>query len=265
MYRAALGLIPRIACYKAARQFGVPLLLPFNLTLAVTGRCNSRCKTCNIWRAGHGDGLSLQQWEKILADIGRAPAWITISGGEPFLRKDFVELMKAVCRYTQPAITSIASNGVLTDKIEHDVREIRAFHEGELVVNLSVDGIGKRHDAIRGIKCFTKVVDTFKRLNALDGVTTGIHSVISRLNADEIPRIHAYFAKLGMRSFICEPAQNRWELHNLKQELAPTDAELEKVLGFLLDARGHAAGVPRVTRLLRLRTSASTETCTRAL
>ncbi len=32
------------------RSVGFPHLLPFNLTVSLTSRCNSRCATCNIWK-----------------------------------------------------------------------------------------------------------------------------------------------------------------------------------------------------------------------
>ena len=69
------------------------------LDLIITEQCNSRCKICSIWREGVNSRseLSLEDIKKLLdskclGDIG----CIDISGGEPFLRQDLVEIVKLV-------------------------------------------------------------------------------------------------------------------------------------------------------------------------
>ncbi|MCP4534768.1 MAG: radical SAM protein, partial [Delftia sp.] len=64
-----------------------------NLTLSLTYRCNSRCATCNVWKR-EADELTLDEWERVLRSLGHTPYWITVSGGEPLLRPDAVEIIR---------------------------------------------------------------------------------------------------------------------------------------------------------------------------
>ena len=61
--------------------------------LAVTYRCNARCKSCDVWKlpqGGEGE-LSPEEFE-LLPDTLRN---INVSGGEPFMRPDLAEVVAA--------------------------------------------------------------------------------------------------------------------------------------------------------------------------
>jgi len=246
-----LKLVPRIAAGNSARYFGKPLTRPFNLTLSVTGRCNSKCRTCNIWKEKPEKELSTWEWSKILESIGRAPVWMTISGGEPFLRQDLPELMKIIAELNQPDIVTIATNGIMTEKIKSDIQDIMSFYKGQLVVNLSVDHVAEKHNDLRGVNCFDKVMDTFHALKTFHGLNVGIHTVISRYNAGDIEDIIQWVEELNPDSFVCQLAENRGELQNMGMDVAPRRNELEKVLGMLQKRRRKSLGVPRIAENLR--------------
>ena len=118
-----LELIPKIIVYKLFRNFGFPKILPMNYTISLLYTCNSRCKTCNIYKK-KADNLNTGEYKKIFKKIGKSPYWITLSGGEPFLRNDIVEVCKIIYRYSKPGIINIPSNGILTNKIVQDVKKI---------------------------------------------------------------------------------------------------------------------------------------------
>src|SRR2546425_339975 len=79
---STVGILARIPLFKLYRKFGWPQLLPLNLTLSPSPKCNSRCLTCNIWMKRENE-LTIEEWDKVLASLGQAPYWFTISGGEP--------------------------------------------------------------------------------------------------------------------------------------------------------------------------------------
>jgi len=43
-------ILPKVFMYKAARAGLTRPVGPMTLTFSVTNRCNSRCKSCNIWQ-----------------------------------------------------------------------------------------------------------------------------------------------------------------------------------------------------------------------
>ena len=110
-----LEVLPQIAKMQASYALGKPLALPLNLTISVSYRCNSRCKTCNVWQRPNDD-FTIEEYDKTFASIGRDPYWFTFSGGEPTLRKDLPEMVEAAYRHCRPGIINIPTNGI-QDKI----------------------------------------------------------------------------------------------------------------------------------------------------
>ncbi len=69
------------------------LARPLNVMLAVTDRCNSRCRYCNIPGRGHPDETT-EQLLKLIDEIAAAGAVrLGLWGGEPLLRDDIGELV----------------------------------------------------------------------------------------------------------------------------------------------------------------------------
>ena len=65
-------LINKLLNYKLYKFFRFPKTFPMNLTLGLSYKCNSKCKTCNIWRKkDFSQELSLSEFEKIFKNIGK--------------------------------------------------------------------------------------------------------------------------------------------------------------------------------------------------
>lgn len=244
--------------YKLSRRFGRPRMRPVNLTVSLTYRCNSRCRTCRVYERESLD-LTLDEYGKIFRSIGRSPYWITLSGGEPFLRPDIAEICALAWSHCRPKIITIPTNGLLTDRIVDGVRRIRSSCPGtKLIVNLSIDAVGDRHDEIRGVKgAFGRVIETYRGLRTLgDGnLTLGFHTVISRFNAAEIPAIYEELGKYRPDSYITEIAEQRTELLTVREDIAPTPAEYAAAVDFIAAdmKRWEMKGIARVTRAFRER------------
>jgi len=94
---------------------------------------------------------------------------LIITGGEPYLREDIDKIVKIFYKNTKIPIISIPSNGFFKDRM---VEKIRSMMEScpELVLNqlISLDGLYKEHDKIRGVNgCFDKAIETIKALKEL--------------------------------------------------------------------------------------------------
>src|SRR5207247_544136 len=78
--------------------------------------------------------------------------WVDLTGGEPWLRKDFVDICEALltsCRHL--VLLHYPTNGYLTDKIVAGTKEIRRMGGAKLIVTISTDGDEAMHDEIRGV------------------------------------------------------------------------------------------------------------------
>ena len=240
-----LAQVTRVPLYNLARLTGHVPPLPLNLTFSVSYRCNSTCRTCNVWRKRVRD-LTLDEYEQVFNKLGRSPYWLTFSGGEPFLRPDLIDIAVAACRLCQPGIVNIPTNGLLTDRIVNGVERLaRESPHTQIVLNLSLDGIGERHDAIRGVPGnYAKLVETYAGLRRIrsPNLTLGLHTVISRFNADEfLPLLRHVRQNLCPDSYITEVAEERVELDTVGLDITPSAEQYGQIVHHLVADIDHEA------------------------
>jgi len=238
-----------IPAYNLHRAIGWPAVHPFNLTISVTGRCNSKCKTCNMWKEKPKD-LSPKDWKAMLGSVGSGVQWVTVTGGEPFLRKDLRKLLVCISESLKPKIITIPTNGILTKKILMDVIYFKEKFSGHLIVNVSIDGDEKEHDCIRGVKCYKEAVKTVRQLKEM-GVTTGMHTVISKYNSEHFTEILDLAEEIKPDSFICQVAEERAELKTVGVDLTPKD--YSEIMDMLLTRKVMEQGISKTTQRLRRR------------
>ena len=252
-------IVPQVPKQIAFRRFGWPKQLPFSLVISVCYRCNSRCLTCNVWKK-EADELSLEEWEKVFAKIGRAPYYLTFSGGEPFLRRDIVELISLAYQRCRPRVITIPTNGLLYNAIPEQVEAIlKATPGAQVGINLSLDGLGSQHDEIRNVPgTWERAMRTYRALRALDypNLTLSIHTVISRFNVADIPTICQGLQVLEPDSYITEIAEERVELDTMGMgnTITPTPEEYAWAVDFLIEhLRGQRfRGLARFTQAFRI-------------
>ena len=175
-YQETLWLGLRIYRGLFLNFFGVrvPLFCGHKLTY----KCNLRCKMCPFWKRSSKDS-SIEQEKAILRQIyDSGVCAIMFEGGEPLLRKDLVEIL-AFSR-SLPLHTSLITNGTL---LESRIDEITPYINGAVYV--SIDGLEKTHDKIRGVSgCFKKAVEGI--MSSRGKVPVTINTTIMAENIHEI-------------------------------------------------------------------------------
>ena len=254
-----IKVLPEIPIARASYASGRVLRLPVNITVSGSYRCNSRCKTCNVWLLPNDD-LVLEEWDRVFQSLGRAPYWFTFSGGEPTLRKDLPEMVSSAYRHCRPGIINIPTNGIQHTVIPGRVeRVLEAAPKSEIIINLSLDGVGKRHDEIRGVRGnWSHALDTYAALRALKprykNLTVGVHTVISNFNVDAFPELCAYVQReLKPDSFITEIAEERVELDTVGLGITPTAEKYTVAIDALLESmrEQRLTGVAEVAQAFR--------------
>lgn len=146
--------------------------IPFYTIFYITSRCNARCAHCFNWRIVEDSDkrkeLTLEEIEKIAKNWGDMLI-LNLTGGEPYLRDDLAEIVGLFKKYTDVEIIAIPSNGFLTDKILETINKLlKNFPDLYFRFAFSVDGIGEKHDKIRGVPgAFDRVVKTVKEVKKL--------------------------------------------------------------------------------------------------
>jgi MoaA/NifB/PqqE/SkfB family radical SAM enzyme len=257
-----LELVPKIIAYNMFKRFNFPKVLPIFLTISVNDWCNSMCKTCNIWMNKSyekiKEELKLDEFQKIFKNYGKT-YWITITGGEPFLRNDLVEVVKTIYDNTYPKIMTIATNGTIPERIVSWTSQIlESCRRLKLIINTSLDGIGEQHDEIRGFKKnYERVVETINGLKSLNNprLIVGINSVISMFNVSNFSKIYYHIIQnLKPDSYIAEVAENRAKLYNMGIKITPEYDEYKNALIFLIKEfkNQNKSDIPDIIRNLRI-------------
>lgn len=166
---------------------------PIHLTVFVTGQCNLRCRHCFHWRevAEGVQGPSLENVRRLADSSARMGPllWVSLGGGEPFLRKDLVDVGSAFARHGLRHL-AIPTNGLLPDRAEAFAEELLARHPDlHVSISISFDGPPDVHDAIRdvpgGHARSMECVRQLKRLQErLPRLGVGVLVCVTRENQD---------------------------------------------------------------------------------
>jgi len=166
------------------------------LQLHITDRCNLRCVHC--YQGSFTDngppheGLLaiVEQFREFVVSCkghkykNGIRGHLTVTGGEPFLRPDFMELLQSFSADRGLCSFAILTNGTLID-------QAAASRLGKLkpsFVQVSLDGVKESHDRIRGPGAFAKAVSGV-RLLAKEGVRTFISFTAHSDNYQEFPSV----------------------------------------------------------------------------
>src|SRR4030065_2669527 len=190
----------------------VPLFCGHKLTY----NCNLRCTMCPFWKRSSKDS-DLEREKAILKKIYYSGVCgIALEGGEPLLRNDLIDIL-AFSR-SLPLHTSLITNGTL---LESRIDEISPYING--VIYVSLDGLEKTHDAIRGVGgCFRKAVRGISA--AEEKVAVTINTTIMAENLHEIEDIVKLAKELGARISVAVSH----EYCNAKAP-TPTTVEIAKI------------------------------------
>ncbi|MGC8479319.1 MAG: radical SAM/SPASM domain-containing protein [Candidatus Micrarchaeia archaeon] len=142
---------------------------PYKLTFSISYWCQSRCLTCNIWQIKPVNELTFEEIQNF-AKKNNFFKWIELTGGEPFLRKEIVEIVKTFRENCKDlTVLTMPTNSLCNhDMLENKLKEILELGIPKISITLSLDGHRELHDKIRGVNGnFDKVMDMAKRLHEL--------------------------------------------------------------------------------------------------
>lgn len=153
--------------------------LPRVLQFPVNDICNARCSMCRIWGNKREREITPAELRVILANpLFRQLQAIGFNGGEPTLRADLAELVRAAAQ-AAPALRGInlITNGWKPETVcarIAEVAEVCAVHALHFDVMVSIDGVGPVHDRVRGRPGF---FDAAVRVLDFACAHDGVHSV----------------------------------------------------------------------------------------
>jgi len=162
------------------------------VTLYVTERCNSRCRTCDYWRHGRND-LRLEDVRRLLPSLAELHTEVALlSGGEPLLNPDWApiaELLRAAGLKVWLLTAGLA--------LAKHVARVTALVDS---ITVSLDGTdAETYAAIRGLDAFDKVCQGI-RAAADHGLPAALRVTLQRANYRQLPAFVDLAKDLGARS-----------------------------------------------------------------
>ena len=168
----------------------------------VTGACNLGCPHCFSESAQRkADELTLDEAKKMVLDFkDNGLKLLTLTGGEPLLRKDFtLELVEFLS--DEGVYSRVFTNGTFMTLEYAELLKECGLREAQV----SIDGIKATHDGWRGmIGCFELAVNAIKDLKGA-GIQTAIRVTVMPLNYDQMPELLALAEDLGVDVFRVRP------------------------------------------------------------
>jgi len=112
------------------------------LRISITDRCNLRCHYCmpkeGVSQFGHSEILRYEEILRLsVLALKKGITKIRITGGEPLVRKDAVQLVHQLSRLSGLQDLSITTNGILLEEFAPAL-----FQAGLTRVNVSMDSLG---------------------------------------------------------------------------------------------------------------------------
>lgn len=205
MIKALLKKIIYVACEEFLDLFHIRRL-PRVIQLPVTGKCNSRCVTCNVWKHKDGIDMSAEKLREVLRDPFFSKVHgVGINGGELTLHNDVEGIFQAVLLLPHLTDISVISNGLITRRLKEILSESKQLCEKRgvsLTLTLSIDGVGEVDNQVRGVaKAYERTLRTLKELAAekekyCDHMLIGC--TISRFNVDYLPQMEQLGKELNI-------------------------------------------------------------------
>ena len=180
------------------RLSSAPLKAPVNVTWEITRACNLACGHClsaDVRSAGRAS--STRPSACPIDELARMEVFqVNIGGGEPFLRADFLDLLRRA--HARGITTCVSTNGTVLD--EKLVGELLAM-DAPVYLQVSLDGArAATNDAIRGPGTFTRILAGVELLTRAGYPDLSLNMVVTSLNAGELAEFHELAQGYGART-----------------------------------------------------------------
>lgn len=181
---------------------------PIQIYATINNQCNARCAMCDSWRKGDLPELPATTWINALRSLKSFSGTfhINFSGGEPFLKKDFFDILE-FC-HKEKISAGLTTNGFLLHERHVDrLLELNPFN-----INISVDSMKEEvHDSIRNIpgllrKTKENIAYLTKRKKQVGSrVQVILKPTVSTINIRDLHSIVAYAKEMNLTGVNFQP------------------------------------------------------------
>lgn len=224
------------------------------MSIEITHRCVAKCVMCNIWKIPQDvPDLPMNKWislfsSSFFSDLRE----LDITGGEPFLRKDLVEIVRGLrglkgSYLSKLGSIAITTNGLLSKAVlEGTEQMVHILGPGkvDLVIVCALDAAGDLHDRIRNHEnAWVKVNETIQGLKKLRervrNLIIGLKTTILPMNVNHLEGIVEYADSNGLFTIISPyiVTDGRYLNKGVEQHLAFSNEDIQLMTEFFITKR----------------------------
>ncbi len=177
----------------ADRRDYTPVHVVWEITLA----CDLKCQHCGS-RAGRRrpDELTTAECLDLVAQLARlGTREVTLIGGEAYLRRDWVEIVRAVRAHGMDCAMQTGALHLNEERIR------QAAEAGIQAIGVSVDGLEELHDRLRGVKGSFAAAFEALRLLRKHGVATSVNTQITSKVLPQLRELCDLFIEAGAKNW----------------------------------------------------------------
>lgn len=165
------------------------------LFFEITDCCNLSCKHCGSDCISQGQYLTIEDVKRVLASLQNERPMICLSGGEPLLHYDFFKI--AECVRDMGFSWGLTTNATLID--ETVAKRLR--QTGMSTVSVSIDGMERSHDLLRGVKgAWNRAICGITCLQKA-GLNPQVTTVVHRDNISDLEQLFELLSKMQISSW----------------------------------------------------------------
>lgn len=171
----------------------------YSVALEVTAHCQQKCSYCyNAWREDNGAGFEAGNAKKLHARVRKLldaidVEHVTITGGEPFARRDIFELLDIV-KERGVGIQIISNGGLVDDELAN---KLAPYGVGYVQITLDGPSAEMHDEHVGGQGHFDKTLNGIKTLKRA-GVNVVGCVVVTKKNAPHLAEILTLFKSLDV-------------------------------------------------------------------
>ena len=161
------------------------------LELQITDRCNLRCRHCYISEKAPKE-LTVKQITGALKEFEEMQGLrLMITGGEPLLHSNFDALNNVLPDFLIRKV--LFTNGLLLNK-----ELLRVLNVDE--IQISIDGLEKGHDSLRGAGTFSKAVKAVRLAREM-GFEVSVATMVHAKNLNDFDEMEKLFSDLEIKDW----------------------------------------------------------------
>jgi MoaA/NifB/PqqE/SkfB family radical SAM enzyme len=196
---------------------------PLVMVLPVTDRCNGKCVMCGIWRRNSREDLPIVNVKNFFAQDGLANSvtHLNITGGEPFLYPDLIQIADYASHYLESLREiTIGTSTLASENFAKIFISFRKHLNPEIMLHVAVslDGVGKIHDKVRGVKgSYQKAIEAIKRFQEIcvsENMGVNVNCTFSAVNFLTVKDVIKLNGDLNVNLSLTYACQNDLYLDN---------------------------------------------------